>query len=121
MGDRYERKMKEFELFKRIVSGYNGKIVENENEISITANNEIASYYENGEVHTKKVVECVLALRLYIGEDGMKRISFQGNEKTYSIIGGFGSPSFSEERLLRELKRYNFKPKLGQMNLFNLV
>lgn len=113
--------MKEFEIFKRIVSGYNGKIIENDYEISITANNEIASYYQDGSVHTKKVVECVLKLRLYKTEEGTQRISFQGDEKTCSIIGGFGSPSFSEERLLQELKRYNFKPKgTEQMSLFDI-
>ena len=111
----------EFKLFKRIVSGYDGKIVETDNEISITANNKIASYYQEGSVHTEKVVECQLRIKAYENDDGTERISFQGEEKTYSILGGFGG-SFSEESLRYNLKRYNFKPKgEKQMNLFDLV
>ena len=108
----------EFELYKRICEEYDGKLIEEENCISFVANNKIASYYQSGRVHTEKVVECRLRLVAY--EDG--RISFQGEEATHSIIGGFGGLDFDEQIFRRYLKRYNFKPKgEKQMSLFDLV
>lgn len=113
--------MEEFELFKRICGDYEGKLVEEENRITFTANNKIASHYQDGSVHTEKVVECCLRVQVYEIEEKGKWVSFSGEEKTYSIIGGFGG-SFSEERLRYNLKRYNFKPKgKAQMNLFDLI
>lgn len=113
--------MEEFELFKRICGDYEGKLVEEENRITFTANNKIASHYQDGSVHTEKVVECCLRVYVYESEEKGQWVSFSGEEKTYSIIGGFVG-SFSEEMLLRELKRYNFKRKGEvQTSLFDLI
>lgn len=116
--------MQEFELFKKIASEYEGKIVEAPNTISITANNEIASHYQDGTVHTKKVVECTLRIQMYENEDGSKRISFSGEEKTYSILGGFGT-TFAEDTFRKQLKRYNFIKKKEtqdtQVSIFDLI
>lgn len=113
--------MEEFEIFKRICGEYEGKLVEEENCISFTARNKVASYFQDGSVHNEKVVECRLRVQVYESEEKGKWISLQGEEETYSILGGF-SNSFSEQSLRYNLKRYNFKPKgKAQMNLFDLI
>lgn len=102
-----------YEKFKRVASQYEGVISDTEENIEITANNEIASYYESGEVHTKKVVPCVIGYRKY----GTREVLY-GHEKTYEILGGF-STGFNEERFSYYLKRYNFKKKQAtQLSMF---
>ena len=113
--------MKEFELFKRICGEYDGKFVEEENRITFTANNKISSHFQNGSVHTEKVVECCLRVQAYEIEGKGKWVCFSGEEKTYSILGGFGGAELTEENLRRKLKFYNFKPKdEKQMSFFDL-
>lgn len=100
--------LKEFDLFKRICGEYQGKLVEEKDKVSFTSMNKIASYYQDGSVHTEKTLECRLKLVVYERENG-KHISFQGEEESYAIKGGFGT-TFSEESLRYNLQRYNFKP-----------
>ena len=73
--------MGEFELFKRICGEYEGKFVEEENRITFTANNKIASHYQDGLVHTEKIVECNLHLQVYENEEKGKWVCFSGEEK----------------------------------------
>ena len=111
--------MNEFEQFKRICDEYEGKLIEEENKLSFIANNKIASYYQDGSIHTEKVVECRLRLRSHCCSDGSERLLFDGEEETYSIKGGFGS-SFSEDALRYNLEYYGFKRKSNrQLSLFD--
>lgn len=112
----------EFDVFKRIASEYEGVITESDQEIKITANNKIASYYQDGTVHREKIVKCELRLKVYENDNGHKRLSFQGEEKTYEILGGFGG-SWSEESMRYNLERYKFKKKIadGQLTFFDLL
>lgn len=101
------------ELFKKIASQYECKITEKEDCIEITANNLITSYYESGKIYKQKVVPCFLGLKQYGNHE-----NFYGHEKTHEILGGFAT-TFTEERFLKELKRYNFKKIASeQLNLF---
>ena len=107
----------EFEFFKKIVSEYEGKLTEEKGRLTFKARNKVASYYQDGTVHTEKVVECRLRIHPMENEESGKWYSLNGEEETHSILGGFGT-TFSEKSLRYNLERYNFKPKLGQLSLF---
>lgn len=113
--------MGEFELFKRICGEYEGKFTEEENRITFTARNKIASHYQDGSVHTEKVVVCNLHLKMYENEEKGQWFCLSGEEESYSIIGGF-STTFKEESLRHNLGRYGFKKKTKeQITLFDLI
>lgn len=88
---------------REILQDYNGEITETETEIKISSNNKICCYYENGKIAKEKVVPCEIGY-------GKLYHNLFGTEKTYEIIGGF-SIGYSKQRLIDELKRYNFSKK----------
>ena len=95
--------------FLSVVKEYYGEIVEEPTKVCIKGNNEICSYYTNGEIHTKKKVACIV---------GLDKYGLFGEEKTFSILGGFSGPTFSVERLKSELKKFGFKKKESQQISF---
>ena len=104
------------EEFIKIVSEYAGALSEDNRYIKITSNNRIKDYYQDGSVHTDKIVRCEI---IFCKEDE----SVQGAEDTYSIIGGFAFPAPIAEKTLRDkLDKYNFKKAEGrQLNLFDFI
>lgn len=90
------------EIFKEIVSGYEGTLYEKDNQLVFTADNVLTTRYQDGRVYKMKCVKC------NIYTDGK---TLGGEETTYEMIGGFGYPTFTKEDLISVLERYNFKKK----------
>ena len=107
--------MKAYDIFKKVTSEYEGKYIERFGREFFTSNNEICCYYNNGKIHTKKVVPCFIGIT--------ERNSIDVWEETHEILGG-ALTSFSEELLTYYLEKYNFKKKKKkneQLNLFDLI
>ena len=103
-------KPKEFELFKKIASGYEGNIVEKDDEISITSVNKIAGY--NSPTDT----EYTISVRKY-DDNGITRVYLSGHEKGH--WSGF-TETFTEHDLERNLKQKGFIKK-AQLSIFDLL
>ena len=97
-------------LGQKIFSQWEGKIEKTEKCIAIISNNDLG----------EKKVEC----KVSIGLLNCKEFPFcvDGEEKTYSIIGGCGCPCVDlkevEERVEQTLTRYKFRQK-EQLSLFD--
>ena len=97
-------------LGKKIFANWEGKIVEDEKGIAIVSNNMLGD----------KKVEC----RVRVGLLDSKEYPYcvDGDEKTYSIIGGCGCPCVDlkevEERVNQTLIWYKFVQK-EQLSLFD--
>lgn len=105
--------MGEFELFKRIVSEYEGKIVERENEVAIIAKTKACGCL------SKAPTEWTISVRAYDNQ-GERCYLLSGHEKGH--WSGFGM-TFTEEMLLLQLKRLEFVLKrlqYKQLSLFDI-
>lgn len=100
------------EEFRAIVNGYNGEITEDENTIKISAKNRLITHYQSGEVFADRIVPCYIAFDKNCD-------TLQGEEATFSIIGGFSwcSP-IKKETVIEQLERYGFKKKQIQQLSF---
>lgn len=105
------------ELFKKIIAEYNGTITETENKIEISSNNEIACYYATGEIAKKKVEKCCV----YLSCNASNHWYLGAEEKSYAILGGCFGISPNEENIIRLLEKYNFKKKIKEYTLFDLL
>lgn len=102
------------EEFIEIISGYIGKITEDNERVKITNKNRIITHYQSGEVCDDQVVQCEIEFDKIKG-------SLNGKENTYRLIGGFGyPPPISEKEVKYNLERFGFKkkeqPKVGQIS-----
>jgi hypothetical protein len=102
--------MNPFDIFKRIASLYEGVIDVKENEISITAVNNIAGYT------SKNKTEYTLSVRRYM-DKGKFNYFLSGHER--GNFSGF-SESYKEERIKELLDKYAFKKRAYiQTSLFD--
>lgn len=104
------------EDFISIVQEYKGNLLETKDKVIFSANNRIKNYYQNGKVAEDKVVPCKIVF--YKDTE-----SLSGEEKTYRILGGFGSPPpITEDFLRKMLERYNFtKVGIKQLSFFEMI
>lgn len=103
--------------FRKIAQNYEGEITEYPQSLSITARNNIASYYASGKVCKSGNVECTV----YVQQLAPIGIVLGGFENTHEILGGFSMPGFAEESLLGALEHYCFKKRNAvQMSIFDL-
>lgn len=103
-------------IFKRVTQDYEGQLIEYADELHYKAKNEICDYYANGKLATKAKVEC----DVYV-QDKSFGIILGAEERTFCILGGQSSHSFSEGELVFLLDKYCFKKKTAvQMSLFDM-
>lgn len=105
--------MGEFELFKRIVSEYEGKIIERENEVLIIAKTKACGCL------SKAPTEWTISVRAYV-DQGKKHYLLSGHEKGH--WSGF-STTFNEEMLRLNLERCKFilkRRQNKQLSLFDI-
>ena len=102
----------EIEEFKAICSKYYGNFANTEwGKILFCNKNEITSYYKDGEIHTRKKVDCEIMLS--------KNGTLGACEKTYGILGGCDGYDGTAEELESLLIRFGFKEK-EQISFFDV-
>ena len=96
------------------VKNYKGTLDYNDGLIRFYAENLVTGYYDNGDIWKQKKVMCEITIT-----DFNDRVSLNGHEASYEILGGFGT-SYSKEELIKQLDKYNFEKKEYQYSIFDL-
>lgn len=103
--------------FIKIVSNFDGNIIKQPDKIYIESINEICCYFVDGRIAEKKKVICRIGIQYHNWG-----CTLFGEEKTFSILGGFSTPNFDKQIIFAQLKRYNFKEKTTeQLDIFSLL
>lgn len=108
--------------FENIVKEYVGTIIRETDRVVFKNKNTL---FKSGNVYNEKTDKITFVENKPVKVDCEFEFcnggQFNGCEKTYEILGGFGLPSATEKDIRKQLDRFNFKHKevrYEQLTLF---